>query len=85
MENLKQIKRELSGETLRTAKKAAKKENVCVDTLLWLLLDNKSRAFCDAPECAKLDGVINVKIQDFFHYAPWELTEKGKDILAKTK
>lgn len=85
MENIQQIKRQLSGETLRIAKKAAKKENVCLDTLLWLILDNKSRAFHHAPECAKLDGVIIPKNQDFFHYTPWELTEKGKNILTKTK
>lgn len=82
MENIKKMKRSLSGDTLRLVKKAAKKENVCLDTFVWLLLDNKSRAYSDAPECAKLDGVIEPKIQDFFHYTPWQLTEKGQNILA---
>ena len=82
-------KRLLDGETIRLLKKAAKKENVSTDSMLWLLVDVfssgkiKSRAFHDAPACVKNDGLIQEKDSSHLNFLAWELTEKATKILAK--
>jgi hypothetical protein len=82
-------KRLLDGETIKLLKKAAKKENVSADSMLWLLVDVfssgkiKSRAFHDAPACVKNDGLIQEKDSGHLNFLAWELTEKAAKILAK--
>ena len=92
MKELSEIKKEmrlLDGDTLRLLKKAAKKNNVSPESLIWLLTDVfnsgkiKSHAFHDCPECVKNDGLIQARRSELLNYTPWELTEKGKKILSK--
>jgi hypothetical protein len=45
----------------------------------------RSRAHSDAPECVKLDGLIQEREQGMLSFIPWEWTEKAKNILAKAR
>jgi hypothetical protein len=91
MKEIEQEKRLLEGETLKLLKKAAKKENVCPNSMLWLLTDVfsngkiKSRAFYDAPAYVKDDGLIEERDSSHLNFLAWQLTEKGKKILSKIK
>jgi hypothetical protein len=91
MKEIEQEKRLLDGETLKLLKKAAKQENVCVNSMLWLLVDVfsngkiKSRAFYDAPAYVKDDGLIEERDSSHLNFLAWRLTEKGEKILAKIK
>lgn len=91
MQEIENEKRLLDGETLKLLKKAAKKENICANSMLWLLVDVfssgkiKSRAFHDAPAYVKNDGVIQERESGHLNFLAWELTEKGKKIIAKVR
>jgi hypothetical protein len=91
MKEIELEKRQMSGETLKLFKKAARQENVSVNSLVWMLTDvfsngvMRSRAHSDAPECVKLDGLIQEREQGMLSFIPWEWTEKAKNILAKAR
>lgn len=80
------MKRELSSETLKGLRSAAKKLNVTVDSLIWLMTDvyssghSRSRAYSDCPKCVIEDGLVVERLGSGSAYTPWMMTEKAKEI-----
>jgi hypothetical protein len=84
------MKRQLSSETLKELRSAAKKLNVTVDSLIWLMTPvyssghSRSHAYSDCPEHVIEDGLVVERLGSGFAYTPWMMTEKAKEIVAKT-
>ncbi len=80
-------KRELSGDTLRDLKKSAKRLNVTVDSLVWLLTPvytsghYRSNAYADCPRCVIDDGLAVERLGSTLAYTPWMMTDKAKAIV----
>lgn len=84
------MKRELPSQTLKGLRSAAKKLNVTVDSLIWLMTSvyssghSRSNSYSDCPECVIEDGLVVERLGSGFAYTPWMMTEKAKQIVAMT-
>jgi len=84
-------KRELSGDTLKELRRVAKKLNVSVDSLVWLLTPVfssghvRSAAYNDCPPCVVEDGLVIERFGSSLAYVPWMMTDKAKEIVEKTR
>ncbi len=87
--DIQQTKRQMTGDTLRSLRKAAKKMNVSEDSLIWLMSDVfvsghvRSRAYADCPKHVILDGLVDEGESGLLAYRPWRLTAKARDIMGR--
>ncbi len=87
---IKAEKRLMDGYTLLLLKKAAKKENVSQDSLIWIITDVyssgkvRSNGWVDVPEFVKDDGLVE-EHDICAAYLSWRFTDKAKQILDKRK
>ena len=84
---IQDMKRKLSGSTLKDLKKIAIVDNCSVDSVIWLLTPTyacglmRSNAYSDCPECVKSDGLVVEFLGSGLNYTPWRFTDKAREIM----
>lgn len=79
--------RRLDGTTLKRAKLIAKRENITVDSLIWLFNDVfdsghvRSAAYRDCPSCVIQDGLVTEALGRGLNFTPWQFTDKARSIV----
>ena len=91
MEQISGCKKQMSAESNSDAKKAARKHNVSVESLIWLIMDVydsghvRSAAYKDCPACVIEYGLVVQSLGLGLNYTPWMLTDKALGIMAIVK
>lgn len=88
MQAIQDMKRKLTGSTVRDLKKIARIGNCSVDSVIWLLTPTydcglmRSNAYSDCPQCVKDDGLVVESLGSGLNYTPWRFTDKAREIIA---